>query len=136
MGLSQLPPEDLRRPRALLEAVFRWQASPYDGIIEAGPDWIAPERGFHGPWLRARVKGEADWIYPEVEPNDPFQAEMEALLHVLEHGGTHPLDCHSARHGHEILMAIYESARRRARIDLPLEVSDFPLEAMVNAGEI
>lgn len=126
-----------------------------DGIIEASGD--RPEG--NEPWLRARVKGrvpagatpalgpvargnpgpsrrEADWIYPEIEPNDAFQAEIEALLDVLEHGGRHPLDMRSARQGHEILMAVYESARRRARIDLPLTIAESPLEAMVAAGEV
>jgi hypothetical protein len=62
--------------------------------------------------------------------------EGEALLHVLEHGGTHPLGMRSARAVHEILMALYEPARRRARIDLPLTVRDNPLEAMIAVGEV
>ena len=68
--------------------------------------------------------------------NNAFQAQMEALLEVLEHGGTHPLNDRSARADHEIVMSIYESARRRARIDLPLDVLESPLEAMVAAGEV
>jgi hypothetical protein len=32
-------------------------------------------------------------------------------------------------------MAAYESARRRARIDLPLTITENPLEAMVAAGQ-
>jgi predicted dehydrogenase len=111
-----------------------WRATVYgtEGVVEVAGDRLAPGE----PWLRARVKGEADWITPPVEPNDAFRAEVEALLHVLEYGGTHPLDGRSARAGHEIMMAIYESARRRARIDLPLRVPGSPLEAMVAAGEI
>jgi predicted dehydrogenase len=114
-----------------------------EGVVEVGPDRIDPEAGFvpvgddpSHPWLRARVKGKAEWVYPEVVPNNAFQAEIEALLDVLEHGGTHPLDGRSGRADHEILMAIYESSRRRARIDFPLEISESPLEAMIAAGEI
>ncbi|MBI3971991.1 MAG: Gfo/Idh/MocA family oxidoreductase [Chloroflexi bacterium] len=111
-----------------------WPATIYgtDGIIEVGHDRTEPGQ----PWLRARVKGEADWLSPEVEANDAFQAEIEALIDVIERGGTHPLDGRSARAGHEILMAIYQSARRRARIDLPLDVTESPLEAMIAAGEV
>lgn len=111
-----------------------WPSIVYgtEGWIEVGPDRPAAGQ----PWLRARVKGQADWLYPDVMPNNPFQAEIEALLEVLEHGGTHPLDGHSARAGQEILMAVYESARRRARIDLPLEVTESPFEAMVAAGVV
>jgi hypothetical protein len=34
------------------------------------------------------------------------------------------------------MMAIYESSRRRARIDLPLQESGSPLEAMIAAGDL
>jgi predicted dehydrogenase len=53
---------------------------------------------------------------------------------LLERGGTHPLDGRSARAGMEILMAVYESARRRARIDLPYPGLGNPLEETVSAG--
>jgi predicted dehydrogenase len=111
-----------------------WRATIYgsEGMIEVAGDQLAEGE----PWVRARVKGEADWVYPPVEGNNAFQAEIEALLHVLEHGGTHPLDGRSARAGHEIMMAIFESARRRARIDLPLQEASYPLEAMVAAGQV
>jgi predicted dehydrogenase len=120
------------RPRTAEGGGWRMTVYGTEGVVEVAGDRLAPGE----PWLRARVKGEADWITPPVEPNDAFRAEVEALLHVLEHGGTHPLDGRSARAGHEIMMAIYESARRRARIDLPLDVAESPLEAMVAAGEV
>jgi predicted dehydrogenase len=101
-----------------------------DGIIEASGDRM----GEGESWLRARVKGEGDWIRPAVEPNDAVQAEIEALVDAIEHGGTHPLDGRSARKGMEILMAIYESSRRRARVDLPMTASASPLEEMVAEG--
>ncbi|MGH2356217.1 MAG: Gfo/Idh/MocA family protein [Chloroflexota bacterium] len=111
-----------------------WRAIIYgsEGMIEVAGDQLAEGEA----WVRARVKGEADWIEPEVEGNDAFRAEIEALIAVLEHGGTHPLNGRSARAGHEIMMAIYESARRRARIELPLAVVENPLEMMVAAGEV
>jgi hypothetical protein len=36
----------------------------------------------------------------------------------------------------ELIFAIYESVRRRGRVDLPLDAEDNPLEALVDAGEI
>ena len=42
----------------------------------------------------------------------------------------------NALHGTELIFASWESARRRARIDLPLTIDDNPLEAMVAAGEL
>jgi predicted dehydrogenase len=103
-----------------------------EGMIETAGDRTEPGE----PTLRARVKGEPDWIYPEAPPNEATQAAFERLLQVLEQGGTHPLDMRLARRVHEILMAIYESARLRARVDLPLTVAENPLEAMVAAGEV
>jgi len=103
-----------------------------DGVIETSGD--RPEPG--EPWLRARLKGDRDWTFPEAPPNEATQAAFEALLGVLQEGGTHPLDMRSARQVHEILMAVYESSRRRARIDLPLTASASPLEEMIAAGAI
>lgn len=106
-----------------------WPALVYgsEGMIEIAPD--RPEPG--EPWLRARVKGQGEWLLPEIEVNDPFQAEIEEMIRVLEHGGTHPLGAEAAREVHLIIMAIYESARRRGRVDLPFEVDASPLEAIV-----
>ncbi|MBI3971989.1 MAG: Gfo/Idh/MocA family oxidoreductase [Chloroflexi bacterium] len=110
-----------------------WRAIVYgtEGMVEVAGDQLAAGES----WVRARVKGEADWISPTVEANNAFQAEIEALIDVIERGGTHPLDGRSARAGHEIMMAIFESARRRARIDLPLQEKGYPLEAIVAAGQ-
>ena len=111
-----------------------WPAIVYgsEGVIEVGPDQPADGE----PWVRARLKGRADWYVPEVVPNDPFQAEIEAMIDVLENGGSHPLRAEAAREVHLIVMAMYESARRRARIDLPVDITTSPLELMIQAGEI
>ena len=42
----------------------------------------------------------------------------------------------SALKGHEIVMAIYESARTRSRIELPLKQDAFPLQVMVDEGQM
>jgi predicted dehydrogenase len=111
-----------------------WAAIVYgsEGMIQVAPD--RPEEG--EPWVRARLKDRADWYVPEVVPNDPFQAEIEAMIDVLENGGTHPLGAEAAREVHLVAMAMYESSRRRARIDFPFEVSESPLEQLIGAGQI
>jgi predicted dehydrogenase len=60
----------------------------------------------------------------------PFSEEIRVLLRCLETGAPHPLAAHSARTTLEVLLAIYESARRRAVVALPLEVTDNPLFAL------
>lgn len=114
------------RPRKPGSGGWRMTVYGSDGMIEVAGDQVAEGE----PWLRARVAGKADWVVPPVEPNDAFRAEIEALIDVLDNGGTHPLNGRSGRAGHEIMMAIFESARRRARIDLPLGVDGYPLDAI------
>lgn len=102
------------------------------GIIEVGPD-----RPLDGqPRLRARLKGQAGWVYPEIVPDDGWLAVPARLIDVLEHGGVHPLDGRAARAVMEVVLAVLESARRRGRVDLPLTVRENPLEALIRAGEI
>ena len=83
------------------------------------------------PPLRARVRGESDWLAPELPDVNPFVREVSLLVDAMENGTPHPLDGASARATHEILMAVFESAQRRARIDLPLTVSEHPLFSML-----
>jgi predicted dehydrogenase len=110
-----------------------WPMTVYgtEGILEVGPD--RPEDGT--PLLRVLGKGQSTWQPVAARITSGFKEEAEALLDVLEHGGEHPLNGRAARHVHEILIAIFESSRRRARIDLPLAERGHPLEAMVAAGE-
>jgi predicted dehydrogenase len=60
----------------------------------------------------------------------PFAEEIRVLLRCLETGATHPLAAPSARATLEVLLAIYESARRRAVVPLPLSIGDNPLFAL------
>ncbi len=57
----------------------------------------------------------------------PFAEEIRVLLRCLETGATHPLAAPSARATLEVLLAIYESARRRAVVPLPLAISENPV---------
>ena len=84
-----------------------------------------------GPPLRARVKGESEWLTPELSEINPFAREITLLVDSMERGTVHPLDGASARATQEILMSVFESARLRSRIDLPLEVSGHPLLSMI-----
>ena len=53
------------------------------------------------------------------------------LLRCLKTGEMHPLSGTSARATLEVLMAIYESARLRQVVTLPLEKGENPLEQML-----
>lgn len=83
------------------------------------------------PLLRVRVRGKSDWLFPEFTEVNPFTLEISLLVESMESGTIHPLDGASARATQEILMAVFESARLRRRIDLPLKVFDHPLFSMI-----
>jgi predicted dehydrogenase len=125
--------------RGLLEVgILARPGAPAYGATVSGAEGsleISADRPGEEPWLRARLRGEAAWVIPPITPNDAFQGEIEALLDILEHGGAHPLNMYAARKVHEILMAVYESARRRARIDLPFMGLTNPLEELLAAAQ-
>ena len=51
---------------------------------------------------------------------------------TIRTGADHPMCGGNALRGFEIVMAVYESARLRKRIDLPLEQDRFPLQLMLD----
>jgi predicted dehydrogenase len=55
---------------------------------------------------------------------------------MVQGGAEHPLSGDSALRDLEVVMAIYESARTRNRIELPLGQEAFPLQLMLDAGDI
>lgn len=64
--------------------------------------------------------------------------EVAAMIDCLEQPGlAHPLEARSARDTLEILIAIYESSRRRQAVRLPLDdVQDNPLITMLAEGQV
>jgi predicted dehydrogenase len=96
--------------------------------VEAGTPMVTIQRGTEReevplPWPLA---GDAAHL-------PPFAEEIRVLLRCLETGATHPLAAPSARATLEVLLAIYESARRRAVVPLPLSIDDNPLFALREA---
>jgi UDP-N-acetyl-2-amino-2-deoxyglucuronate dehydrogenase len=84
--------------------------------------------------LRAGSSGretiEAPW-------HDPFVHLAQEAVDWVDGKIDDPISSgHKARTTMEVLMAIYESARKRRRIDLPLRTLANPLQLMVEAGEL
>jgi predicted dehydrogenase len=83
-------------------------------------------------WWRIFRAGEEGWIkHPIEEDVNAFAREIEELIRWIGQDGGHLLSGESAKADMEILMAIFESSYRRARIQLPLDVNEHPLEALV-----
>ena len=116
------------------------------GIIEVGND-TAP--GYHhiycygtegeielgapgGPGIRVRNRASAgEWVIPEVHHES---GPVEDIVESIENDRLHRSSGYQGRATHEILMAIYESSRRRKRIRLPLEEKESPLTLMIKEG--
>jgi len=116
------------------------------GIIEVGQD-TAP--GYHhiycygtegeielgvpgGPGIQMKTKASGgDWVIPEVHSGP---GPVEDLVESIENNRPHRSSGYQGRATLEVLMAIYESSRRRRRIQLPLEEKESPLTLMIKEG--
>jgi UDP-N-acetylglucosamine 3-dehydrogenase len=143
LGAGSVPPEGPDKPR---EGFCSISESNYLHIAVHGTtgrlevDGDAPHEG--RPLVHIH-RGAAVEEVPLSEPHDidggvrPFAREIAALVDCLETPGLrHPLEAMSARTTLEILMAIYESSRRREAIRLPLAIADNPFISMLEEGSI
>jgi predicted dehydrogenase len=76
------------------------------------------------------------WTPVDIQPGPRDEHNYELFARMMLDGADHPLAGRSALKDLEIVMAIYEAARRRARLELPLHQPRFPLELMIEAGEL
>ncbi|MEM3045545.1 MAG: Gfo/Idh/MocA family oxidoreductase [Candidatus Bathyarchaeia archaeon] len=105
-----------------------------EGQIEVNPLGLHDPKG---PWLRARLKNATRWETVPVtfREEDPFIAEVKALLDWIETGKEPVTTARQARATQEVIFAIFESARRRAVVKLPLQVSKHPLFTLMDSLE-
>ena len=61
--------------------------------------------------------------------------EIEDLVSSIATGAPHPLSGQNGRDVLEVIIGIYESARRRRVIQFPFEVKENPFLAMCEAGD-
>ena len=103
-----------------------------DGLIEVGVSGEAPLRLFNGEtggWQVVEVEGG-------IHGMNAVQLGIADLIDALQTGREPELSGRRALRAAELIFATYESSRRRARIELPLEIEDSPLLAMVESGEL
>jgi predicted dehydrogenase len=92
-----------------------------------------------GPRLRVLRSSGSGWEVPDLEGVAP--AGGDTTLSVLDaidclRTGREPtLSSRNAVQATELIFATYESARRRARVTLPLDIEDSPLLALLPAEE-
>jgi UDP-N-acetylglucosamine 3-dehydrogenase len=101
-----------------------------EGIIEVNPsadDSLRINR-FDGYGWEAVALDE-----PEMTPID---LGIEHIVKCLDMNEEPELGAANALSTMEIIFGAYESVRARGRVELPLDIKDNPLDAMVNAGEL
>lgn len=124
-----------------------------EGVIEVGPEdgpslrvrtngyeWVPVRTGMDGIW-RSRPH-PLDKIFDRIPvgPDRPFSdptyvdRAIADVVDSLRDDRTSELAAEHALQTTEIIFACWESARRGTRIDLPLEIDDNPLAAMVEDG--
>ena len=94
-----------------------------------------------GTKLRYRLAGQTDWTTPDAGPSYAngtvhIGRAIADAIDCLQSGRKCQLDVSNALKATEIIFACYESSRRRGRIDLPLDIEDNPLAAMVENGDL
>ena len=98
-----------------------------DGVID-----LSYDQGLH---LRIWGKGDSGWRTVETGESvgdlDYVQRGVLDLVDALKQGREPELAGRRALRATELIFASYESSRRRGRIDLPLEIDDSPLAAML-----
>ena len=118
------------RPRNAMGAAHRIIGT--EGVLEVG-----------APGSKVRLLGGAAAGFQEI-PLDAGAESTEGaiaggiadLLACLESGAEPELSSHKALRATELIFATYESSRRRARVDLPLEIEDSPFLTMLQNGEV
>ena len=112
--------------RATLGAAHRVIGT--EGTLEVG----APDSKLR--LLNAQSGGWKEIELPDGPKNitAAVAAAIGDALHCLETGDAPLLSSHKAIRATELIFATYESSRRRARVDLPLEIEDNPLHTMLD----
>lgn len=102
-----------------------------EGVIEIGVK--------NGPVLRYTTRHGGGWRDVECgEGLHEYSFFARALSHVadtLESGEEPILSARKALRATEVIFATYESSWRRARVDLPLDIDDSPLERLLAARD-
>jgi predicted dehydrogenase len=105
--------------------------------VDTGSDgryWPEPSTARRGAELLARRLSSR--LAGRISVPTYTERAVEDAVSALETGETSGLDSQYALAADELIFAAWESSRRRGRVELPLDVEDNPLEAMVDSGAL
>lgn len=90
-----------------------------------------------GPRVRLLSSGGKGWEVPEIsQPVDATSLKIIEFVKAVEAGQEPACSGAIGRQLLEVLIGIYESSRRRALVELPVQASDFPLRTMMEEGMV
>jgi predicted dehydrogenase len=101
------------------------------GMVEATEGWASVFNAGSNGWRRVTNVDHVDAIGGRANGR-----QVSELLRWLEGGPEHRCSARHARRATEVMMAAYESARRRRKIKLPLEERGYPLALMIEDGSL
>ena len=105
-----------------------------DGTMEIDVAGVRLLSGSSGGWQEIDIGMPADEV---IEIGGATNAaQVRELLEWIEGGPEHRGAGRNAKFTVDIMMAIYESARRRQLIKLPMQEQGYPLEQMLAASEL
>ncbi|REE57441.1 putative dehydrogenase [Paenibacillus taihuensis] len=105
----------------------------FEIVGTAGSIWRRGD-GSQPPLLVSDTSAEGGWRSVEVEEESSeavFAGVFGALAASIWHGTPNPLDGTIALRGLEMLIAVFESSRLRAKIEFPVEQEGFPLDLIL-----
>jgi predicted dehydrogenase len=114
------------------------QYNDYEVLGSRGRLWRSGDRDHPGVFFQAAGSGEWQPIAGEFGRSESVIADnYDRLAAILRAGGgDHALSVDRALRGFEVLTGIFESARLRRKIALPVEQERFPLALMIDAGDL
>lgn len=106
-----------------------------EGVIEIG------SRAEGAGALRVRSFGEEGWENVDtggegLHGQEFINRAIADSVNAFHNGGQSMMDAHNAIHGTEAIFACWESARQRARVEVPIDAEDNALDAMVESGAL
>lgn len=88
-----------------------------------------------GPPVRLLSSKGAGWEVPQIrQPINATTLKIIEFVKAVDEGREPACGGRIGRHILEILIGVFESSRRRALIELPVQVRDFPLKAIMEGG--
>ncbi len=90
-----------------------------------------------GPPVRLLSSGGSGWEIPNIEqPVNPTTMKVIDFVNAVSEGREPVSSGRIARQILEVMIGVFESARRRALIEFPVLVKDFPLKTMMDEGMV